>query len=169
MKISKKSPIDRIFSWWHLAKYGYSPGNYTNLCPYVRAVLFWALPRWVWLSGPERVRVASWTTTICIAELIGWAPMIVWWNIGEIPAHWTWQYAFAVFTAIWILAHFVAGFVVGGGLILCGISELVRYFNIKDSRPVNILGNLGDDISNLTIGTYTAIHDKVCPPIKRTD
>ena len=167
MEISKKSPIDRIYAWWHQAKYGSTPDHdYTNLCPYVRAVLFWALPRWIWLSGPERVRVAAWTTTICITEVVLWAPWVIFWDTNEV-APWTWSYVFMVIGALSMTAHVVAAFVVGGGLLLFVIAELIDYFNIKESKPIVALGNLGRDIGNLSRGTVTAIHDRVCPIIER--
>ena len=169
MKISKKSPIDRIFVWWYRAKHGNTPfGLYTNLCPYVRAVLFWALPRWVWLSGPERVRVASWTTTICIAEIIGWAPFIIWWDGGE-PTPWTWWFVLGIIGALWLIAH-IAVVGIGTVALIMLVIEILRVrLKLKKSKPVTALGRLAGDISNLTVGTYTAIHDKVCPTIERTD
>jgi small-conductance mechanosensitive channel len=57
MQVSRNSWHTRVYLWWYTHKYnnGYKPTDKTssNLCPYVRAVLFWAPLRllfWDWVK-----------------------------------------------------------------------------------------------------------------------
>ena len=54
MKISQDTWHFKVFDWWHREKHGFSFKDYHgssaryNLCPYVRAILFWAPSRLFW-------------------------------------------------------------------------------------------------------------------------
>lgn len=58
MKISRNSWHARVYSWWYREKHGYYPSSGVNLCPYVRAVLFWAHLRFLFLT---KMGYVTWT------------------------------------------------------------------------------------------------------------
>jgi FtsH-binding integral membrane protein len=53
MTIKRNSWHARIYAWWYTNKYNHINPDYINLCPYMRAVLFWAPLRmvfWDWIK-----------------------------------------------------------------------------------------------------------------------
>lgn len=73
MTISKESWHYKVYSWWYKHKYGYRHPSYINLCPYMRAVLFWSWLRWLWIDGrikSFRVPVIPITLTLSFPFLI---------------------------------------------------------------------------------------------------
>jgi hypothetical protein len=66
MTISKKSWHWKVYLAWFKSKtkngYHRCPEDVkvVNLCPYMRVVLFWALPRWAFLGDSISRRVVSW-------------------------------------------------------------------------------------------------------------
>lgn len=60
MNIPKAAWYNRVYEWWHYDKYGWLPardGFSVNLCPYMRAILFWSWTRLLFL--PEDTPVAT--------------------------------------------------------------------------------------------------------------
>jgi hypothetical protein len=67
----------RVYRWWYKKKYKCEPSGSTNLCPYFRAVVFWAPSRvvfWNWIKfGPIPLNVISIPAiALAIPKLIGY-------------------------------------------------------------------------------------------------
>lgn len=73
MTISKESWHYRVFNWWFTHKNGYSNPSYINLCPYMRAVLFWSWLRWLWIDG----RIGTFRVPVIPITLISLSPFVV--------------------------------------------------------------------------------------------
>lgn len=106
MKISRNSWHARVYSWWYNEKHGHYPSGGVNLCPYVRAVLFWAHFRFLFLTkmgyvtwsllaaGLEYtlIRVGGWKNVLEVEEAFLIILSIVAAVIGiGFGAHWLWN------------------------------------------------------------------------------
>jgi hypothetical protein len=72
MLVNRSSWHSRIYLWWYKRKYGGVPMR-TNLCPYMRAILFWSWLRWIFFDGfIGKVPVAPFTYVFLLVEIPRW-------------------------------------------------------------------------------------------------
>lgn len=145
MTIRKASWHYKVYSFWHKGKYGNHPfDNFVNLCPYMRAILFWSWMRWIFIDA-KIVSGLSWGTIVALPWIFG--------NLlsGNLLYGLMWAYRTILFIC---------------GLCVCAVLETW----IKDNVWLrNLRGNVTTSVSQylsflaLLRQWFKAIHNKVCP------
>jgi len=157
MWIDKRSWHWRLYQWWYNRKFPsrsyenspwFKPPTSTNLCPYVRTILFWAPLRWLTMWGPRKLNVA--------VETVGW--MGAYWLLTIIPVKTVEDFdALIVFTVIWFI-----GLVIRGGVFL-------GTHDVEFPSPPDIVIEKGASFFKL-LGSYISkAHTQVCPQVELRD
>jgi hypothetical protein len=146
--VSSQSWHARVFSKWFQMKYGWARRDEINLCPYVRAVMLWFLPRYLLRSGPEWVRWCSW---------IG-----LWFLSGTIFTVLGGKTSLLRFIVVSLVCVVVAGGMVGLVYYIDWLEERKKQRRLargdSDPAPTKF-----DSFLTVLRGYYKAIHDEVCP------
>jgi hypothetical protein len=152
MTISNDCWHFRLYLWWYREKNGidflrYSMGftPKVNLCPYVRAVLFWSWLRWLFLARHWRSAL-SWPVAI-----LG-APFAVKLVFPECPA------------LLWDVVMLAVVAALAGGLgVVLGVVKLSKLCNRHEK-----LGHMERLIPfrGLLAAYWRAVHDRICPFIE---
>ena len=119
---------------WHQAQKGYNPSGSVNLCPYVRAVLFWAPARFIFLH-----RVMRWITWPSLALSAEYGL----WRLSGILVF---QVELAFLT---ILAAAAAAIGIGIGIWALGAKA-------SEAQPVRSFGQV-------VAHRYSKVHEGICP------
>lgn len=150
MRINSNSWHCRLYLWWYEKKYGYpNEKGFSNLCPYMRAVMFWAPLRAIfdtWVKfGPIPLNVFSIPAlAYVLPTVLGYhsyvAKMVIW----------------SIYILFLVAAVMLAA--------LCGLTYLLS----KGGKDVT--RTLRKKISNssfprLVSEYFRSAHDRVCPEI----
>lgn len=139
-----------VYKWWYKNKYGFpNERGYSNLCPYMRAVMFWAPLRalfgtWVRIKGiPLNVFTLP-AIVISLPFLLGYI---------SYNAKMTAFGVYLVLTSVCVLASFLLG---------------TRYLLSKDGKDITRglrtrVQNSG--FTDLLAAYFRSAHDRVCPEI----
>jgi len=129
-----------VYRAWFKSKHGWDPygdGNpVINLCFYVRAVLFWALPRYLFLGRRARA-ITFWSLLFVFVNYV-LARMTSWHGLG----------------AFWV----VVGIVLGLITIVLGFIWLTEKI-FKNNQAV-------DSFTEVLGEYWQATHEKICPIIE---
>ena len=145
--VNPQSWHSKMYRWWYRQKYGEEPRHSGNLCPYMRAILFWSWMRWLFIGGrvgPVRAPVLSWPLLLASIP-IGGGLLFGWWFFAGVMQIY----------CVLLIVLAMAATVVGIGLVLSddGLGGAAR---IRDGcAPFTDL-----------VGSYLrSFHDRVCPEI----
>lgn len=152
----------KVYTWWYVQRWGVSPSNSTNLCPYMRTILIYA---------PLRFLFSNWTQ-------IGFLGIWVHLNRITIPACLI-ATPFLIGYVSYSLKQMAFGMdaILLFGLIIYTLGYMVKmFFDAVNphNRNVERLGSaIGDTLERLKvieffklIGSWIkAGHDGICPPI----
>lgn len=159
MIINKDSWHARVYRWWYQSKYGKKTYDWfsdkwtpneperSNLCPYMRAVMFWSWMRWLFIGGKIKkfpVPVLSWLFLLI-----------------EVPR---WLGIISYTMKLTILMFYVA--FVGAAAVVFLASVVVWLW--KDTDKLDWLRKVCRGVSEFgsLVGQYTqAKHDRICPEI----
>ena len=159
MKIKQASYVDKIYKWWYMEKYSEYPPKYVNLCPYLRAILFWAPLRFLFLCKFAWVRVPLLGVVLGAIESVALATSIYVYSLPS-PEMFTGSlFLLQLFVLIWFTGHmflFIAFFV-----WLTNEHNLERRF--LESAPAKLV----DEIVALVEEKAKAAHENICPTIER--
>lgn len=147
MVINQKSFHNRIYRWWYRNKYGVNPVR-SNLCPYMRTVLFWAPIRAVFGTWNKIGRVPI--NALTIPTLLTWLPLFV----GK--------YSYNVKTTIFFLYGFFLFLAV-----LFGTTLGLIYFFSESETMNKIKSHIQESTFIPLLGEYLrSFHDSVCPQVE---
>jgi hypothetical protein len=132
----------RVYFWWYRRKYGYpNEGKRSNLCPYLRAVLFWA---------PFRALFSTWVTVKRVPV-----------NVVTIPA-----VLYAVPTLLGYLSYRLKFDIWLVYLIVVAIAALFAISFAFDKDGLGWAEKCGiEDFLDLTGEYLRAAHDGICPEV----
>lgn len=161
MQISRRQWHTKVYLWWYEHKYGRpKQGAVTNLCSYVRAVLFWTPLRvvfWNWVKL-YKVRKHGYPdislNMLTIPALMYLVPVFLgYWN-------YTVKY---ILWIVYLAALFLILFSLAIGLIIWGIECLFnKNYGVAATIGATKFGTLC--MEYLRVG-----HDRVCPEVTITD
>jgi len=153
MNISSSTWHYKVFEWWAKAKYGYVPYRVEeegyNLCPYVRAVMFWGPLRFLFTDTWQKLVM---TLAAIVAMLTGLI-----YHLAGIKGL---QRELAAFVFVFVLAAFIATII---GIIwsLAKFEQYLRSKNVKVGVPEVV-----SSFAEVLVDYAKAIHDGICPKIK---
>lgn len=172
MVVARNSWHARVYKWWYCNKYGsYSYPRTTNLCPYMRAVMFWA---------PLRLLFWDWV------KMFSFRGCEVTTNVVTIPLMWVsvaMLLGYLDYKAKLVFA--ILGFIVVALIIVVSIlvSLIIAAQNYKVGRKITdwFFKPIGDGIVKVVtkakVPTFLDLihallrsaHDGVCPPVDFID
>lgn len=148
MRVRRTSWHARVYLWWYAHKYPgfaeYLP-THSNLCPYVRTVLFWA---------PLRFLFTDWATK--------WLPISIWpVCLYSVPKLLGWI-SYDAKHAVWIIEG-VVGALVLAILIIGGLSD----YSEREGNIFKRFDNWWDKSEEraILVAYARAGHDRFCPEV----
>ena len=158
MKINVKQWHTRLYLWWYRNKYHHQKyGNSTNLCPYVRAVIFWAPLRAVLWNWVELFKVKNFAFTLNMIAIPALA-IIVPKLLGYFS--YNWKMASWVVVAIATAAIICASIIMAIGTWIYGV--LWRRRLARGDRPPKPPSKFFELLKEYG----RSFHDRVCPEIE---
>ncbi len=151
MKIDKQSWHCKTYQWWYNKKYG-GPNirGYSNLCPYMRAVMLWAPVRFLFTGAISFGKVPLGIFTIPAVVLS--APLIAGY------------FNYSLKSGIWF-----AYFILGGaalGLALClGLVYTISTDGLDITSPLREKIKKSSFV-DLIAAYLRSAHDRVCPEVE---
>ena len=143
IQVNNNSWHTKLYKFWYKQKYGREHvGSYSNLCPYMRAVLFWSWMRPLFLT--------KWFS------VIPWALLAI-----EIP-RWAGMFSHSLKFVIWVLygATAVAGTLLGLAAVICWLWDKHEVTNKLDPMI-----DKGVSFCKLVVAYSRSAHDRICPEI----
>ena len=150
ISVSRNSWHTRVYRWWYAKKYG-SEHCYgtTNLCPYMRAVLFWSWMRFLFIGGKiGRVRIPAVLWPSVLATL----PLLIGCAVGA--QFWSIVHAYGAIV-------FVSGFTAGTVGLLWFLEKRGFPAIGKAARAAT-----ATSFVHLTTEYLRSAHDRVCPEVE---
>jgi len=153
MKIQKDSWHCRVYRRWYKTKYGYFLNDYSNLCPYMRAVMIWA-PLRALFGNTFHVRAIP-LGFFTVPTLFLATPQ----PLGYL--------SYTAKEVLWLLDATIIGSV-------CFVSLLFLCEYLFDPKKKNIAGPLIAGLQNmcressffsLLRAYFRSAHDRVCPEV----
>lgn len=147
--VDKNSWHCKVYQWWYTKKYGYpKEGSTSNLCPYMRAIMFWAPLRLLFTDAISFGRVPLGAFTV---------PAIV------LPLPWLAGYLdYNLKIAFAIIYSIVAVCGVASGLIyLFSSGGLNAGKPFRNASHVVVTSSFADLIREY----LKSAHDRVCPEV----
>ena len=149
MKIDANSWHVKIYKWWYGHKYGICVKRNSNLCPYMRAVMFWAPLRaifWDWIKiGPVPLNA------ITLPAFFVGLPFVL--GYVSYPAK-------AIVFAVYIVA---AGVVTALAAIF-GLAYLFHSEGLDITRPIKNKIRKSSFL-DLIHEYLRSAHDRICPEV----
>lgn len=142
MKITADSWHCKLYQWWYRNKYHSESLGHTNLCPYVRSVIFWAPARALFGGWIKLGRVPINSLTI---------PALLY-SIPTLFGYWSYEAKIH----IWFVYLVLTLLVIGGTVEVL----LIKYFSRNPLR----FKKTSDSMRVMQAYLRTA-HDGVCPEI----
>lgn len=152
MKISKDSWHCRLYCRWYTTKYHHTPNDYSNLCPYMRAVMFWA-PLRALFGNMFRIRQIA----------LGYFTVPIFFLAIPQPLGYLSYTAKMVLWSLWILAI---------GMVICfGIIGTINYCFSRNG--LNITSPIVKKLDRLSESSFfdliraylRSAHDRICPEV----
>jgi hypothetical protein len=140
LKVNSNSWHTRLYKSWYKRKYGREHnGSFTNLCPYMRAVMFWSWMRPLFMTK-------YWNLIPITALLI------------EVP-RWAGMLSYNLKTTLYL----VYGVASGMGVIITGAFWLAEAFDKGKLEPIT---ETAESFGNMLVAYGRSAHDRVCPEIE---
>lgn len=169
MYISSSSWHARVYLCWFRMKHGqHASPRQVNLCPYVRAVLFWSWSRWLMRSGKFELPLGC---TVRVPWLFwGAQPLWMLWAEYAIFGRHTFVFTLQILGIICAVLSAISIFALG-------IYALIR---VLKAEPVqDVMDSVGDGARGFGRGAasfgrvlreyYRGAHDKICPVVEFHD
>ena len=162
-RVDRKSWHYRIYEWWYNHKY---PGFYncsrktgTNLCPYVRAILFWAPFRFIFWNWAA---VYEWGYNKYISLNMLTIPFLLY-TVPTLAGYESWKLKHALWKVEGVIALVLVAAAAAIGLIY-GLSCLVDWVEAKLAlRPKKV--KTPSRFAPLVRDYLRSAHDGICPEI----
>lgn len=161
MEVSKKSWHMRVYLWWYSHKYS-TDANYktsTNLCPYMRVVLFWAPLRfifWDWVKLLTYTDEKGGKLYLSLNMLTTPASIYI---IPKLAGY----VSYDLKVGLWIVYAAVALTSIAMLMVAIGIHVVGKWKNKpREVKPPSVFWSL-------IKARAQANHDRVCPEIQITD
>lgn len=169
LEVSRSSWHARIYRWWYQQKYGatreqtdYSTPEWrvvnisndptkSNLCPYMRAVMFWSWMRWLFIGGRVwKIRVPFVVWGLLIVEAPRWAGII----------------SYDLKRTIWIGYAIAVALAVALAVLWLG-DELQAKTGFFDTVlvPARQIRRKTSTFGDLVSEYLRSAHDRVCPEV----
>lgn len=160
MNVSSSSWHAKLFRFHQKMKYGYETGvTYTNLCPYMRTVLFYWWLRWLFLSGRISFKGYSLRVPIFVwAVVAGYAPG----TAGMFSYH------------LKVVLHAFEAAIAFGTLVI-GLFMFANRNGAMDDAANVAVDKIDDGFEKvsgfvaLLLGYLRTFHTAICPSIKIVD
>lgn len=180
IQVSSSSWHTRIYLWWYRKKYLYRDSNTTNLCPYMRTVLFWAPARailWDWMT---LFTFSAWGSKIDVPANMFSIPLLLL-TLGKLMgyANYTVKTILLIFAGSAAVVSLVITFLVlilARNLYKNRLRAHDREWQEKITKPVK-----PNKLVVVSIAVYSwsfwallgewskSAHDNVCPPVEIKD
>lgn len=163
MHIDSRSWHARVYRWWKVMKYGplmYQAPATVNLCPYVRAVLFWSWSRWLMRSG--QIGQGRWALSV---------PRIFWGSQPIIGLFLVWALAGpkAFMDVLRILAIGSAALSVLSAIVLA-VWLIIRMFKtLPVASAMDTTADRALSFSRVLKSYVVGAHNKICPVVEFRD
>lgn len=160
MKIDFNSWHARLYRLHHRMKYGWEPNSYygTNLCPYMRTVLFYWWLRWLFIDGKIKIGKRIPVPAILAAFVFFFGP-----GLAGIISY-VFKCLLIGLDSIVVIVALVVGFVT----LFVVVKKKVANSKFHDAVLEPVADATGSFIQLL--GEYTqSFHNKICPHIDFVD
>lgn len=160
MLVSSDSWHAKVYRWWYARKFNIQDASelprHTNLCPYMRVVLFWAWLRWLFIDGEVTVR----------GQEIPIPPFIIIFLLIEIP-RWVGMVSYGLKNVLWTVEG-IAALVVLVVFIILAISQVHEHYGVFNPiiRGARVTRRGVSSFDELVTAYLRAAHDRVCPEIQ---
>ena len=180
LEVKASSWVDRIYNRWYHDKYDSLPPEHVNLCPYLRAIMFWSWLRLIFLNDSPWVSIPVYGILIGLLEGVGWSVFLYGMAIEQfLPASGLW-FSILLLVICWIILHIVM--IVFAIIIVIDnfdewfpktdaaightIDKTVDRIEKKFSAVTSAFDFVGD-ILRLFAAKAHAAHENICPVIRR--
>lgn len=162
--INSNSWYNRVYEWWHFDTYGWKngsgPANTVNLCPYMRAILFWSWLRlFFWRASNGRSGKLR-----TVANIISWFSLLVDFNLAVSILSY---HGHGKPISVWFM-FFIEGIVVFCAGSVLGLIVLAMWSNDKRIERKMLRGEYNEDGTSLpfirVVKTWLhGVHNHICP------
>jgi hypothetical protein len=156
--VSKKSWHARIYIWWYELKYGSFTNTSVNLCPYMRAIMFWAPLRLLFTDAITFFEIESLGDfPVCPPVFV--IPALLY-GIPKMLGYWSYDLKMG----FWLF-YVIAVVIVISILIAAGIVSIVKNQSVKSFFTKTVETTHLSTFGGLLSAFFKSVHDGICPPV----
>lgn len=143
LNVNKDSWHARVYKWWYKQKYGLEHnGTWTNLCPYMRAVMFWSWMRPLFMTKWWSLAVYA----AILVEVPRWCGVISYNLKKGILAMYAIEAVWALMLALWWYSA-------------------KKYKERKAKKALEPVVYKGASFLDLVKNYSRSAHDRICPEV----